>query len=104
MESCNNKYISSRNNNIYVHTSSRSVRYNCNGQCNGLSAGDTNVCGDRKYLSERSGSTFTGSVHCSNNRSIESCNNKYISSRNNNIYVHTSSRSVRYNCNGQCNG
>ena len=102
MESCNNQYSNSRNHNLYIHSSNRSVRNNCNNDhCDRECCANTNIHTDRSIVSECN-STSIARLHPQwSHRNMESCNHQYSNSRNHYLYIYSGYRSVRNNSNNE---
>ena len=105
MESCNDKYCNSWNNDLYIYSRYRSVcHYRNNGYCDNY-FDHPDIYTDRAALSEFNCSNSANQFdkYSGHNRDMESCNDKYCNSRNNNLYLYSCCRSVfHYHNNGCC--
>ena len=96
MESCNDQYSNNGNKDLYVYTGSGSV---CSNLYNGYSdqqPDHTDVYADRPIV-QRKYSAITANIinqYHTDNRYVESCNDQYIDSGNNDLYIYTGSGSV----------
>src|SRR5213079_1607373 len=91
MESCNNKYNNSWNNDIYIYSNSRTVCNNSNdGYCD-YKSNHTGVYTDRTTMSKLNSAVAAINIIQWNQWNMESCNNKYNNGWNNDLYVYSNS-------------
>src|SRR5260221_448983 len=64
---------------------------------NNKHTGNTDVYTDRTIVSKQHSTITTININQWNQRNMESCNNQYINSRNNDLYIYSNSRTVRNN-------
>src|SRR5678810_138995 len=88
MEPCNNKYSSSWNYNLYVHTDRSMCDSNDDGYCSDCT-GNTNIHADRTTLSEQYCANTSSNIRQWLCRNLEPGNDQYSSSWNDNLYIHS---------------
>src|SRR5438046_2664214 len=99
MESCNNQYVNKRNNDLYIYSNSRTVCNNSNdGYCD-YKSNHTGVYTDRTTMSKHNSAVATININQWYQWNMESCNNQYNNSGNNNLYIYSNSRTVCNNSN-----
>src|SRR5712671_6566798 len=101
MEPCNNQYINNGNNDLYIYSNSRTVRNDSNDGCSNHESNYTGVYTDRTSVSEQCSTIAAININKWNQWNMESCNNKYINSGNNDLYIYSNIRTV---CNDGKNG
>ena len=98
MESGNNKYNNTGNNNLHIHSGRRTM-------CNSnyfkryyRSAGNANIHCHWPAVSKRCCASTSNNVNKRHNRYMEPCNHQHSYCRNNHLYLYAGSRPVRYHC------
>src|SRR5439155_1402694 len=104
MESCNNKYNNSWNNDLYIYSNSGTMCNDSNyGYCNHQS-NHTGLYTDRTFMSKQYCTCITGNINQWNQWNMESCNTKYKNSWNNDLYIYSNSGTMCNDSNyGYCN-
>jgi len=101
VEPGNYQHCNSRNYNLYVHASGRTVRNHCNTERDHYSAGNTNVHRYWPALPEFKRTGIANNIHQRNYGNMEPCNNKHCHCRHNNLHLYTSRRPVCNNSNAE---
>src|SRR5436309_1255352 len=94
MESGNNQYDNSRNDNIYIYTERRTMCDNIHIRYYNHSTNCSDICSNWSAMSKRCCTLASCKFNEWNQRNMESCNNQYDNSRNDNIYIYSERRTM----------
>src|SRR5204862_475960 len=95
------KYNNSGNNDLYIYSNSGTVGNDSKNGCSNHQSNHTGLYTDRTSVSEQCSTNVAININKWNQWNMESCNNKYNNSRNNDLYIYSNSGTV---CNDSDNG